>query len=278
MSGESRGSPLTRVVLAAFVTSSCGAPLMKLPAGPGRPAPDATTALTEATSGCRTVSSITAEVAVGGSAGGRSLRARLLIGLAAPASARIEAFAYSQQMFIFAARGMDATLLLTRDGRVLEHGRPDAVLEALTGIPLDASSLRLALTGCASDPDPDRGRLLGGDWRVVPEEHGELYLHRDPPGAPWRVVAAMYREPGRPEWRAEYRRFEDSLPRAIRFVSSDPRRFDLRLTLSQVDLNPKLDAAAFEVRVPPSADPITIEELRRNGPLGGASAPGTDGR
>jgi hypothetical protein len=278
MIGESRGSPLTGVVLAALVASSCGAALMKLPEGPGRPAPDTTTALAEATSICRTVSAITAEVAVGGSVGGRSLRARLLIGLAAPASARLEAFAYSQQMFIFVSRGTDATLLLTRDGRVLAHGPPDAVLEAVTGIPLDASGLRLALLGCASDPDPDRGRLLGAGWRVVPEERGELYLRRDPPAAPWRVMAAVHREPGRPEWRAEYRRFEENLPRAIRFVSRDPGRFDLRLTLTQVDLNPRLDAAAFEVRVPPSADPITIEELRRSGPLAGTNASGADGR
>ena len=60
MSGESRGSPLPRVVLAALMASSCGTPLMRLPAGPGRPAPDVATAITEATSGCRAVSSITA--------------------------------------------------------------------------------------------------------------------------------------------------------------------------------------------------------------------------
>ena len=39
-------------------------------------------------------------------------------------------------MFIFAAEQNDATLLLPRDERVLEHGRPDAVLETVTGVPL----------------------------------------------------------------------------------------------------------------------------------------------
>ncbi len=282
MSGESRGSPLPRIViaavLAALMASSCGAPLMKLPGGPGSPAPDTATAITEATRTCQAVSSISAEVAVTGSVGGRSLRVRLLVGLAAPASARLEAFAYGQQVFIFVARGTDATLLLTRDGRVLEHGRPDAVLEAVTGVPLGASELRGALLGCAVSPDSDRGRRLGVDWRVVPDGRGELYLRRDPPTAPWRLVAAGHRDPGRPEWRAEYRRFEGNLPRAIRFVSREPGRFDLRLTLAQVELNPKLDAAVFEARVPPSADPITIEELRQSGPLAGANASGADGR
>jgi hypothetical protein len=278
MSGESRGSPLPRVVLAALMASSCGTPLMRLPAGPGRPAPDIPAAIAEAASGCRAVSSISAEVAVSGSVGGHRLRARLLIGLAAPASARLEAFAYSQQIFVYVARGTDATLLLTRDVRVLEQGRPGEVLEAVTGVPLDASDLRLALLGCAVDPDSARGRLLGPDWRVVPEGRGELYLRRDPPAAPWRLVAAVHRDPGRPEWRAEYRKFEGNLPRAIHFVSSDPGRFDLRLTLTQVDLNPELEAAAFDVRVPPSAVPITIEELRQSGPLAGANVSGAAGR
>jgi outer membrane lipoprotein-sorting protein len=52
-------------------------------------------------------------------------------------------------------------------------------------------------------------------------------------------------------------------------ISIDSSRFDLRLELSQVELNAKLPTAAFEVKVPPSADPITIQELRRSGPLSG---------
>jgi hypothetical protein len=282
MSGESRGSPLPRVVLAivlaAIMASSCGAPLMKLPPGPGSPAPDTATAVIEATSTCLAVSSISAEMAVSGSVGRRALRARLLIGLAAPASARLEAFAYGQRMFIFVARGTDATLLLTRDGRVLAHGRSDAVLEAVTGVPLGASDLRSAVLGCAVGPDSAGGRRLGADWRVVPDGRDELYLHRDPPAAPWRLVSVVHRDPGHPEWRAEYRGFEGNVARAIRFVSSEPGRFDLRLTLAQVELNPKLDPAAFEVTVPASAEPMTIEELRQNGPLAGANASGGDGR
>src|SRR6266851_5601580 len=106
-------------------------------------------------------------------------------------------------------------------------------------------------------------------------------MRRQPRFGPWpsawcRLEAAVHRGPGRPEWRAEYRRFEQNLPRAIRFVSSEPGRFDLRLTLAQVELNPRLGAAVFEVRVPPSADPITIEELRQSGPLAGANASGAD--
>lgn len=219
---------------------------------------------------------MTAEAAVTGSVGGRRLRARLLVGLASPASARLEAFAFGAQIFIFVARGDEATLLLTRDRRVLQHGRPEAVLEAVTGLPLDAADLRVGLVGCVVGPDLDRGRQLGDDWRVVPDGTTEVYLHRVPHIGPWRVAAAVHHDPGRPAWRAEYRDFAGDLPRTVRFVSSDAKRFDLRLALSQIDLNVKLDAAAFEVNVPPGTDPISLEELRQNGPLAGAS--GSDGR
>ena len=43
--------------------------------------------------------------------------------------------------------------------------------------------------------------------------------------------------------------------------------FNLTLKLSQVETNVPLDADAFRVRIPPDAQPITIEELRRSGPL-----------
>ena len=36
---ESTGTRRAAAVLAAFLTTACGAPLMKLPSGPGAPAP-----------------------------------------------------------------------------------------------------------------------------------------------------------------------------------------------------------------------------------------------
>ena len=258
-------------VLAALLSTACGAPLMKLPSGPGGPAPDAADALTQATIACRAVSSITAEVGVTGSVKGQRLRARLIVGLAAPASARLEAFALSQQVFIFASRESDATLLFPRDGRVLEHGQPGEALEAVTGLPLDASGLRLTLTGCAaSGAGAVAGRQIGADWRVVSAQSADLYLRRDSRAAPWRLVAAVHREAGRPEWRAEYRDFENGLPHTLRPASPDTNRFDLRLALSQVDINVPLAPAAFEVKIPPGTRPITIAELRDSGPLSDA--------
>jgi len=257
--------------LAGFLTAACGAPFLKLPTSPGTPASDVRAATAEATSACRAVSTFSAEIAVSGSVGGRRLRARLLAGLASPASARIEAFAFGQPVFTFVARGDDATLLLTRDRRLLEHGRPDAVLEAVAGVPLDAADLRVALLGCTSAPDLDRGRQIGEDWRVVEDGTTAIYLQRSPHTAPWRLVAATHRDPGRAPWRVEYKDFDRNLPRTVRLASIDTRQFDLRLALSQVDLNVTLEDAAFQITVPPGTDPMTLDELRRSGPLAGAN-------
>ena len=173
---------------------------------------------------------------------------------------------FGQPLFIFVANGDDATLLLPRDQRVLEHGRPDAVLEAIAGVPLDAPALRAVVTGCALAPDPARARALGETWRVAPDGADEVYLSREGAAAPWRLVATVHHAAGA-GWRAEYRDFENGLPRSIRLASTLAGRFDLQLALSQIDVNTPLDANAFTVRIPPTAQPISLEELRESGPL-----------
>jgi outer membrane lipoprotein-sorting protein len=261
------------IIAGALMAASCGRGLMKLPAGPGAPAPDAAAALAEATGACRSVTSMTAVAAVRGSVGRQRLRGNLETGVAAPASARLEAIApFGQPIFIFVARGDEATLLLPRDRRVLEGGRPDAVLEAVTGVPLDPADLRLTLTGCARTVQA-AGRAVGDEWRVIPDGAGELYLRRERDGDPWRLIAAVRRDDDSVPWRAEYRDFQNNLPRSVRLTSLDGTRFDLRLTLSQVEINTPLEAAVFQLEVPASADPITIEELRQSGPLADGEPP-----
>jgi hypothetical protein len=258
---------LATLAAASFFAASCGAALTRLPAGPGVAAPDAPAALAEATRVCRTVQSITAEIGVSGSVGGRRLRGRLLAGLAAPASARLEAPApFGQPAFIFVARGDDATVLLPRDRRVLEHGRPDAVLEAVTGVSMTPAELRTTLTGCADGSVSDEARALGGGWLMIPGAK-RLYLRRATPTEPWRIVVAISHDSGGAEWRAEYSNYADGLPRAIRLASTEPGGFNLRLTLSQLETNVALGDEAFRVQVPASTDPITLADLRQSGPL-----------
>jgi hypothetical protein len=252
---------------AAMVTASCAAPLLKLPSGAGVPAVDASDVLSQALTACQAIKTMTAEVAVSGGVGGRRTRARLAVGLAAPASAYIEAPApFGAPGFVFAARAEDATLLLPRDRRVLEHGRPSDVLEAIAGVPLTPSDLRSALTGCAEDVDARSVRRLDDRWREVRGPSQVVYLYRDRDADPWRVVAVVHQDP-QPEWRAEYREFINNIPRTIRLASSDPHRFDLHLTLSQVEINVALEPETFRVQIPAGTLPMTLQELRDAGPL-----------
>jgi hypothetical protein len=270
-----RAAPL--VGLVALLASACGGSVMKLPEASGGPAADAGSALSQATAACRAVSSITAEVAVSGAVGGRRMRGRLLTGLASPASARLEAPApFGQPVFIFAATGNDATLLLPRARRVLERGPADAVLEAVTGVSMTPAKLRTTVTGCADEDTAEGGISAGSGWIVIPGPQ-RLYLRRLRPADPWRLVAAVQQDAAGVEWRAEYADFIDGLPRSIRLASVDGHRFNLRLAMSQVETNVPLEADAFRVQIPAGADPITLDELRQSGPLA-ETASGSNGR
>ncbi len=242
---------------------------MKLPAASGTAAVDTRDALTDATTACRGVRTLSAEVGVSGSVARQKVRGRMLLGVAAPDSARVEAVApFGPPVFILVSKNADATLLLPRDERVLEHGTPAEVLEAVAGIPLDAAELRRAITACPSAPDADSGRAAGEDWRTVSDGPDVAYLHRDARSGPWHLVAVSHKPTAGAPWRAEYKDFQNGLPRWVRFVSesSSASPFDLRLALSQVDVNVTLADEVFRVQIPRSAVPITLDELKRARP------------
>jgi len=255
------------IFAAALLASSCGAPLMKLPAGPGVPATDGRALLAQATAACSKVSTLSAEIGVSGSVNGSRVRGRLLAGLASPDSLYMEAPApFGAPVFVLGASHGDATLLLPRDRRVLEHGRPDEVLGAVTGVPLSPSDLRATLTGCVADDHAADGEAsaIGNDWRIIGGEPVR-YLRRERADGSWRLVSVVRR--GSDGWRADYSNFSNDLPRRIRLVATQPRRFDLSLELSQVDINVDLEPSTFRVTVPSGMQAISIDELRAGGPL-----------
>ena len=141
------------------------------------------------------------------------------------------------------------------------------MLSAVTGVTLTPADLRATLTGCAptgrSAPG-DEARAFGAEWRIL-EGDPVRYLRRERPGAPWRLVSVVRSGPD--GWRADYTAFADDMPRRIRLVSTTPRQFDLRLELSQVDVDAALEPSTFVVKVPAGVEPITLDELRASGPL-----------
>lgn len=261
--------PRAGALLAAWLTSSCGAARLALPTGPGAPAPDAIEALRQATGVCREIASFSAEIAVSGRSNGQRLRGRVLAGLAKPSSALLDAAApFGASVFIYAAHDGQVTLLLPRERRVLRSDAPAAVLEAVTGLSMEAGDLRRMLTGCPPDESPLRGRAFGSSWRSVELPRGEVFLHRTSESVPWELVAMTANGLG--EMRIDFREFRDGVPASIALSSKDGQ-LNLRLALSQVEVNPELGPEVFTVRVPDNAEPLSIEELRRKGPLGDRS-------
>ncbi len=251
--------------------ASCAHPRINLPADPGIPLPDFKTIEMQLSAACAGVRTLTAEIGMSGHAGRQRLRGRVHAGFARPASMRLEGVApFGPPAFILVARGGNATLLLPRDEpRVLRGARPEDVLGALTGVSLGPADLQAILTGCVvPDPQATDARRHGNGWASIDLSGGTtLYLApvRAAAGAPpWQLRAAR-----RAGWQIEYASWNGNFPQSVRLQSTEPAvDVDLTATLSQLETNTDLEDAAFDVTVPPDADPITIDELRDAGPLG----------
>lgn len=258
------------VLAAAFLMAGCAAPRMTLPTGAGVPFPGFAEALTEATGACRGVRTYSAELAVSGKIGSRKLRGRVTVGLAEPDRARLEGVApFGPPAFILVADGGAASLLLPRDNRILSGEQPDAVLEALVGVRLGPAGLRAILSGCAVPrPQATAGVTYPGNWaRIELADHDVVFLRRGP-GGRWQVRAASVGGLG-----LEYDRDENGAMTGVRLMiggfSGDPATAtDLRLSVSQVETNVELTPAAFAIKVPANAVPLTLADLREAGPVG----------
>ena len=260
---------LAPFVLAAAVAAACGAPSrVVLPDGPGTPLADPATLLEAATVTCRAVDTITAEAAMSGRVGGERVRGRLLLGVDRLGRLRLEAVApFGAPLLVLAASGRGTTLVLPRDGRVLEGAALADVLDALVGLRLGGVDLHDVLTGCP----PGGARAAGG--RRYPgrvnaidlDAGGTVWVREEPTGA--RLVV---REAG--GLTVEYADFALGLAARLTIIAAGRGGLaasELVLRLSQVERGVPLDDRAFEVEVPAGSTPLTLDELRQSGPLSG---------
>ena len=239
-----------------------------LPSGNGTPFPGFAAAYDEATSQCRDVRTITVSIGLSGKAGATKLRGHIDAGFAAPASARLEGVApFGKPVFVLVADGDRSTLVLPRDDRVLRDASPAAIVEALAGVEIDPAAMRALVAGCGfGGPAPAAGQTVGEHWAAGSSGADTIYVRQA--GGRWRVAGAR-----RGTLTAIYVDDNAGRPASIhlRAESSGVVTADLTLRLSQVDMNPTLDPRTFKEDVPPDATPITLDELRRNGPLGGGA-------
>ena len=251
--------------------------MVALPSGDGTDFPDYAPALEHATASCGSVRSLVAILSISGSAFGQRLRAKLDAGFEAPARVRLELPAPGKPFFTFVANGTAATLLLPRDGRVLREAPPPETLEALAGVSVDPDDLRTIVAGCGLTMGPvTRARMYSAGWAAIYAERATMWLRQIE--GEWRLTVATRANTTRSAGPLEvrYSDFVAGRPATIRLralaeetVSGQRKaNTDLTIRLSQVEVNQPIDPAAFAVDIPADAAPITLDELRRAGPLG----------
>jgi outer membrane lipoprotein-sorting protein len=259
-----------RLLLAVSLAAAAGcapkAPL--LPTGAGTPFPDVVPAYEQATSSCRGVKTITASMAVSGKAGATKLRGRIDAGVAAPARARLEGIApFGKPVFVLVADGDRGTLVLPREDRVLRDAPPDEIVEALAGVRIGPEALRMVISGCGLGVGaPKDGRTFANGWAAVSLVDGSTVYLRRHAGA-WEVVAAT-----NGPVTVMYADYASGRPSTIRLRAESQGRAsaDLTLRVSDVEINTPLDPKVFQVDLPAHPVPLTLDELRRSGPLGGS--------
>jgi outer membrane lipoprotein-sorting protein len=253
----------------ALTIAACAPKKPVLPTGPGTPSQDYQAPLAEASADCGHVKTLTAALNLSGRAGRTKLRGRIDAGFAAPSDIRLEGVApFGKPVFVLVSRNERATLVLPRDERVLRDAPAASIVEALAGVPLGPAELRSIVAGCGlTMTAPSAGRTYAGGWIAVDAGETTAYL-RQVEGR-WRVAGAT-----RGAITVSYADFTGSRAATVRVQttpSAGGAAADLTLRISQLDINVPLEAEAFAYDVPKDWAPLTLEELRRAGPLGGES-------
>jgi outer membrane lipoprotein-sorting protein len=251
--------------LTLIATSACAPAIVALPTGSGSAFPDFASAYSQATVHCRDLRTLAAVLALSGRVGEARVRARVDAGFETPGRVRLELPAPGKPLFVFVANGGEATLVLPRDGQYVRNATPEATLDALAGVALGSDELRAVVSGCGlGEGEPTNGRGYDKAWSAGDVGDSTAWLQRS--GASWRLVAVT-----RGSLDVRYADFVSDRPTTIRLrarPSPPGDATDLTIRLSDVDINQPINPAAFQVEIPESATPLTLDELRRGGPLG----------
>ena len=267
MRPRNRSVAVAALLSLAASLAACGSRRLELPTGAGTPYPEAARVYAEAVNDCRGVRTMQATLGLSGRAGATTLRGNVDAGFAAPDRLRLEGrHPLGRPVFILVATGGQSTLLMPRDDRVLRDVAPESIVEALVGLRLTPEELRSLVSGCGfGAAEPGDGREYPGEYVAVDvagAEGATTYLRRQQNG--WRVAGAS-----RPPLSVIYSDAAGGRPATLHLVSTGTPRADLTVRLSDVNINVTMGEDVFSVDVPPAAQPLTLEQLRRAGPLGG---------
>jgi outer membrane biogenesis lipoprotein LolB len=256
---------MTRLLAGAALVlalSACAARLPPRPGGDATPDPTAIQAFEAATSQCRGLRTLKAELSLSGQANGDRIRGRVHSGFESGGALRLEGIApFGPPAFILAGRDDTATLQM-RDRRVLANTRVSQVLERLTGLSLGADDLRLMLSGClVENPTPTDGKRWASGWRAVSLGNERVAYLRQQQGV--EVVVAAEFGP----WAVDYSQHANGWPREVRVRRREAGAVDVTARIGQLETNVPIDARAFSVDVPADAVPMTLDDLGSAAPL-----------
>lgn len=258
----------TRVVRAmtlglCLASAGCAARMPSWPTGPAQPVADAQRVLDSLTVACRAVRTLTADLALSGRSGAGRLRGRVQAGFRAPDDMRLEGVPpFGPPVFVLASTSAATTLLLPRDDRVHTGTPARQLVEALSGLAFDGAALRAVLTGCVSTQTTAIDAVRFPDGRlIVRAADAAMLLVRD-----GRIIGG-----NRDGLRVDYEAFVGDFPSMLRVTSAaGGGTIDAAIRVSSIETNREIGDEAFQVVVPDEAQPLTLEQVRRLGPLGGA--------
>jgi hypothetical protein len=249
------------------LSASCaGRAAFVVPGGPGTLAPEAAAIWTPIAESCRSISSYRSEFALTGQIGTQRIRglasAKLYTALAATGHIGLEANVSGQLLFRLGGDA-DKAVLLLRDQNRVAAAPPDEILEALIGVPVNPARLLAIVSGCVTTAASIERTARHNEVLEIVTDDATVYLTSV--GTGWQVRAGRFADVS-----VDYFAFERGLPRDFRLSSSGPDKASVSLDLrvQVVQTNVTLDPALFRVTMPEGAMPISLDELRRAGPLG----------
>lgn len=230
------------------------------PTGPGIPAANASEAWASATANCRQSKNYKALLHVSGRAGGERLWPfSLETALTSDGAIYMGAETSGQSIFVLSGTAKQATLWLRREDRTVV-APPDAIIEAILGVPLPPDRLLAVLTGCITRAFDVTSSAQHNSVLTIQTPDARVYL--EPFASGWRTRAGDV-----DVFTVELANKKSALPDNVWIRTAVGRSPEARLDVkvSDAEINSTIPASFF---TPPAgaarAQPMKLEELRIN--------------
>jgi hypothetical protein len=196
-------------------------------------------------------------------------------------SLRLESIESKQPLFTFIVKDafrrqadIGWTLFSAQGDWVVRGEDSREVIETIAGLPLSAEEFLWIMTGCSPNLSGNlTAQRFGPTLMKISVDDApplDVELHRKNAASPWTLYAMSRTIPGRRfVWRVELDERVGGVHRRIRVVSrqsnsDEGAAFDLRLSLSDIHVNPRLSPDTFSPAVPTSARVVSLETLRQD--------------